>query len=476
MLKNVRKWAAAVGVVALFSCTSADAGKMHGLPKPADHYYGIYLNGAKVGWMRNRVTVGARVRFDVELEASVGGMGIVSRVELRERRVYRSKDGQLEELEFVQSAATGAVKVRGRRVGDVLKLEIEAGGAVHKNDVKVTDTLEDAMASDRLAQAPNVGAKAVAKRYDPSIQKLVFIEHRVAAVEKRVFGGVTVQAVQIDSKYEDLGIEESSWLDNTGKVLESRVGGFFVARLEPPDVAKRLDFHQDVLINAVVKTPQPLRNTDSIGKMRVRVQGFGDRPPPSSGRQKVSRKGRDVVLEISRDAAPDVSLSAKAAGEVKEYLESTPFIQSDAPEIRKAARQAVGDARDVHTATTRLVEFVFTHVRDEYVPAYSNALEALKTSRGDCTEHSILFVALARSVGIPARVAVGVAYWPPGNGFGWHAWAEVHADGRWYSVDPTWGQAVADATHIKLADGGPAQQAQIVMLLGQLRIVSLEIL
>jgi hypothetical protein len=73
-------------------------------------------------------------------------------------------------------------------------------------------------------------------------------------------------------------------------------------------------------------------------------------------------------------------------------------------------------------------------------------------------------------------VAVGVAYWPPGKGFGWHAWAEVLAGGSWYSVDPTWGQAIADATHIKLAAGDPAEQARIVMLLGQLRIESLEIL
>jgi organic radical activating enzyme len=67
-------------------------------------------------------------------------------------------------------------------------------------------------------------------------------------------------------------------------------------------------------------------------------------------------------------------------------------------------------------------------------------------------------------------VAVGVAYWPPGKGFGWHAWAEVYAQGRWISVDPTWNQAIADATHIKLAGGEPAEQARIVMLLGQLRI------
>ena len=121
----------------------------------------------------------------------------------------------------------------------------------------------------------------------------------------------------------------------------------------------------------------------------------------------------------------------------------------------------------------RLSHYVFTHVQDEYVPAYSNALEALESGRGDCTEHSVLFVGLARALGIPARVAVGIAYWPPGGGFGWHAWGEVWANGRWYTVDPTWDQPIADATHIKLAGGGPAEQARIVMLLGRLRVTTL---
>ena len=105
------------------------------------------------------------------------------------------------------------------------------------------------------------------------------------------------------------------------------------------------------------------------------------------------------------------------------------------------------------------------------MPSFSNALEVLQSERGDCTEHSVLFVALARALKIPARVAVGVGYWPMGEGFGWHAWAEVQVEGTWFTVDPTWNQVNADATHIKFADGDAMQQARIVMLLGKLKIV-----
>ncbi len=467
---------AVVAIAALSHCTPAGAGRGSELPEPSDHHYGIYLNGAKVGWMRTRVAVGKRVRFDTELTASVGGMGTVSKVELTEVRAYDARSGALEELIFVQSASTGEVRVRGERRGGSLQLTIDAGGASTTKNVEVTDTVADATALDRLVRAAEIGATAKAKRYDPSIQKLVELEHRVVAVEKKVFGGVEVDTVKTESTYPTLGIRETTWLDSAGKVLESKVGGFFVARLEPPDVAKKLDFSHDILVSAVVRSPRRLQDPGSIEKLRLRVRGFGDTLPPASPRQKVTRDGDVVVLELSTETPPaNVPIAEARVGADPADLEATAFLQSEAPEVIAAARAAIGDATDVATATARLSTWVFEHIHDEYVPAYSNALEALKTRRGDCTEHSILFVALARALGIPARVAVGVAYWPPGDGFGWHAWAEVFAKGQWYTVDPTWGQAIADGTHIKLAEGGPAEQARIVMLLGQLRIESLEI-
>jgi transglutaminase-like putative cysteine protease len=84
-----------------------------------------------------------------------------------------------------------------------------------------------------------------------------------------------------------------------------------------------------------------------------------------------------------------------------------------------------------------------------------------------------LFTALARALGIPAQVVVGLVYWPAGHGFGWHAWSEVWNQGKWHAVDPTWNQLAVDATHIKLAGGDPFQQAQIISILSDLKIESL---
>jgi transglutaminase-like putative cysteine protease len=400
-------------------------------------------------------------------------MGKVAGVGLRERRAYGVARGELLSLSFVQKAPTGEVRVDGERRGSELRLRIDAGGESQSQSVPIAESLDDVIAAERLARRGEVGATASFSRYDPSIQKTLRGELEVGAVEQRAIGGVPVRTVRIDTRYPEIGVEEHSFYDDAGKILESRVGGFFVARLEPEAEAKRLDYHQDVLVSAVVPTPAPIRGAETLSGLRLRLRGFGAELPPASERQRVRRDGDGVVLDLRRDPPLAGAYPPKGAAAAEE-LAATPFIQADAPRIRNRAAAVVGDATTLAAATERLCTFVHDHVVDEYVPAYSNALEALDSGRGDCTEHATLFVAMARAAKIPARVAVGVAYWPPGNGFGWHAWAEVEDGGRWVAVDPTWNQPIADATHIKLAGGGPAEQARVVMLLGQLQVVAAE--
>jgi transglutaminase-like putative cysteine protease len=96
-----------------------------------------------------------------------------------------------------------------------------------------------------------------------------------------------------------------------------------------------------------------------------------------------------------------------------------------------------------------------------------NAVQVLETLRGDCNEHTVLYVAFARALGLPARTAVGLVYL---NGsFFYHAWPEVWL-GEWVAVDPTFGQYPADASHIRFVIGGLAQQVEIVRLIGNLDI------
>ena len=94
----------------------------------------------------------------------------------------------------------------------------------------------------------------------------------------------------------------------------------------------------------------------------------------------------------------------------------------------------------------------------------------LEQRRGDCNEHAVLYTALARAAGIPTRIAIGLVWSDELGGFYYHAWPEVHVDGSWRWIDPTLGQEVADATHIKLLEGGIESWPQLLPFLGKLEV------
>jgi transglutaminase-like putative cysteine protease len=67
-----------------------------------------------------------------------------------------------------------------------------------------------------------------------------------------------------------------------------------------------------------------------------------------------------------------------------------------------------------------------------------DAVYACDSKSGNCSDYHAYFIAVARSVGIPARFAVGAAIpanRDDGNISGYHCWAEFYADGKWWPID-----------------------------------------
>jgi hypothetical protein len=84
---------------------------------------------------------------------------------------------------------------------------------------------------------------------------------------------------------------------------------------------------------------------------------------------------------------------------------------------------------------------VFSWVRDHlsykfYYNTRYGANGALKYRTGNCADQAHLVVALARSSGLQARYVHGNAHFTSGHVYG-HVWAQVKANGKWYTADPT---------------------------------------
>jgi tetratricopeptide (TPR) repeat protein len=126
-------------------------------------------------------------------------------------------------------------------------------------------------------------------------------------------------------------------------------------------------------------------------------------------------------------------------------LKATAEFPANNENVKKQASEIAGDDRDAWSVARKLADWTHQNLEWKKVDS-ADAAQTLATREADCSEFSALFVAMARSLGLPARIVSGLAY--SGDSFGGHAWVEVWA-GRWIELDPTWGTHFVDATHIR---------------------------
>lgn len=112
-------------------------------------------------------------------------------------------------------------------------------------------------------------------------------------------------------------------------------------------------------------------------------------------------------------------------------------------EIVDKAREIVGDEKNPWVAARKIYDYMLKHVRYSFTPHLSlgftgtpEALYVLRNGFGDCGAQSMLFSALCRAVGIPARTTGGYQMVPRHGGT--HFWAEFYLPAYgWIPVDVT---------------------------------------
>jgi transglutaminase-like putative cysteine protease len=209
-----------------------------------------------------------------------------------------------------------------------------------------------------------------------------------------------------------------------------------------------------------------------VRRLRLRLEGAD---LPAGELDGAGQRATANVIEI---VDPQSLMPGPRDASAAMYLAAEPLIESDAPEIRAEAERAVRDASDDRTRAERLTRYVNGLLDKKPTVSLPSAREVLRTKVGDCNEHTALFVAMARSIGMPSRIAVGLVFMH--GAFYYHAWPEVYVsekDGRglWLPVDPTLNQYPADATHLRLTRGGLDKQAVVLPLIGRLKMTVLDV-
>ena len=237
----------------------------------------------------------------------------------------------------------------------------------------------------------------------------------------------SVPAFRVEMTFQ--GLQTTSWVTDTGDVVKEESPLGLVTVRETADRAQGMGIpgrvQADLLKMSAVVPEQPLRIDDSrnVRRLRINLEGVDLANPELSGVGQTIGAGaieiQDAKLLRAGPADPDL----------RRYLDPEPLIESDAPEIRAEAELAVRGVQGDRARVEQLTRYVNALLDKKPTVSLPSAREVLRTKVGDCNEHTALYVAMARSLGIPARISVGLVYVRGITGaFYYHAWPEVYLD------------------------------------------------
>lgn len=385
--------------------------------------------------------------------------------------IWRPRQGEEAELVFNVRSGGYDLGIEGRVEGDRLQLEVRTAGERYPLHIPIDGSLLFSNGFGLTLQAPRlaVGEEMRLESFDPFTLQTSPTLVRCVAHETITVGGreIATRRLLVTTG----GLRNEAWIDEEGAVVRARTPFGLTLELldqQSPPFVPQPATKDAPLLAATAIVPTGLRPFRGARLMEILVTGGADLALPEDETQRRLASGRYRVALPSLDSAVP---TAEAGTRIDDptLLAADAFVQADHPRVRDQMVAIVGDEEGPWERARRLHDWVFTEIAKEAAISIPSALEVLSQRRGDCNEHTVLFTALARAAGLPTRIAIGLVWSEDHQGFYYHAWPEVYV-GQWVWMDPTLGQPQADATHIKLLNGGIEQWPQLLAFLGRLEI------
>lgn len=435
-----------------------------------ESWMGIYLGGTRIGYVQTQVEPLPEGGYRIsELSRMAGAMLGAQQSMRMEMSVVTDSALALKTFTGELMAAPYSTRFEGEHNNKVLSVRITAGGKTSDRYIPAPEPIYLSQAIKPLLGAGRLGVGDSLKlsSFDPTAVEMQELIIHGGELKQEMLFGEQVSARKLTTRLGDF--ESSLYVDEKGASLaEFGPLGIILRKesreeaLQAADGSGTIDFLDLFAVKAKGELPGDPRR---VTRARYRLANANlAQVALSSARQKVEG---DVVtvdaIRIPADTLPPDPVWSKDAS----------FIESRDPAIIAAAKEAAGGGVSRLDTLERINRWVYNTVQKKPSAGLPSALAVLQKLEGDCNEHSTLFTALARAVGIPCRIELGVVY--QSGKFYYHAWPAAWVEGRWIEFEPTFGDARADAARIALAAGDMSTASKLASMIGELQIEILSV-
>ena len=449
------------------------------LNRPLDTWMGVYLpgpDGRRIGFVNTNAVpeirhgkAGASLNLTAHLRLNLLDMPTDMHIT---GNAWLPHDTGLATFGFRVRSEDHSMRIAGEVEDGLLKANIYTAGEEIPLEFPVgEELLVSGVMGTTALNVPHLepGEEVFVDAFDPMMLSMGRARITCVGEETIEAAGERVKTKVLETDIN--GIKMKAWITEAEEVVRAETPfGFSLRKISPREaIASLEEGDSSDLYEMAAVTPTGVRPFRGARRMVFRVAGIpaGNYPPTDGTQKAIGDKYTTIPPSVPGQIPPD-------DGGLDAFLASDAFVQTHHAKIQATARQIIGAEPDRWQRALRIYEWVYANIEKVPVLSIPSALDVLETGEGDCNEHTVLFAALARAAGVPTRIAIGLTWSDEFGGFYYHAWPEIHAGG-WIWMDPTLGQPIADASHIKLLNGNIEAWPQLLAYLGQLRIEVLEI-
>ena len=461
-----------------------------GADEPRESWDAVYIRNQRVGHVhitvqpvKDRERSLHRVQVETTLSFKRGKDPVTMEMLYG---TIESLDGSVLRLDTRILASRQEMRTHGDVIDGKMKMILDGSGQRQESTIPWEEDFRGPYGAEMsMSRKPmESGETREVKIFVPGMNRVALLKLAAKRTESVQLGGgikrdllrVEQTATLDDKPFADLSVVH--WVDPHGQILRAfsdSFGGMEFYRTTREFALKnatrgQFDLNEASLIKVSRRINKPYESRQIVYNLVM----IGNEPAknfPNDRRQIVTPESDPTRARIVvATAGPDDGEPGPEAVD-SQYSRPNAMIESEDPRVAELAKRATAGLADPWQKAAAIQHWVAENIKAKnFETTFAPASEVARDLTGDCTEHGVLTAAMCRSVGIPARVVVGLIYSEPSQAFGFHMWDEVYINRRWVAIDAAFDQSQVDAVHLKLADSSLDGVAPFEMFLSVARL------